>query len=42
MSDLYFGYIHNVYPDKQESIDDMYCQYIKALINDIYHHALLQ
>ena len=42
VSDLNFGYIHNFYHDKQESIDYMFCQYIKPLLKDIDNTELIQ
>ena len=42
MSDLTFGYMHNLYNDKQEIIDDIFCQYIKPLLKYIYHPTLIQ
>ena len=42
MSDLHYGYIHNFYHDKQEIIDDLFCQYIKPLLKYIGHLALIQ
>ena len=42
MSDLHYYYIHNFYHDKKESIDDMFLQYIKALLRDIDDTALTQ
>ena len=42
MSDFYSGCIHNFYHDKQELIDYYFCQYIKPLLKDIDHHALIK
>ena len=42
MSDLNSGYIHNFYHDKLETIDDMFCQYIKTLIKYIDHIVLIK
>ena len=42
MSDFSYGYIHNLYHDKQDSIDDLFCQYIKPLLKYIDHPALIQ
>ena len=35
MSDLYSGYIHNLYHDEQEIIDNLFFQYIKPLLKYI-------
>ena len=32
-SDLNYGYIHNFYNDKQYIIDELFCKYIKPLLN---------
>ena len=40
MPDLNFGQIHNFYHDRQESNDDMFCQYIKPLFKNIDRTAL--
>ena len=42
MFDLHSGYIHNFCYDKQESIDYMFCQYIKSLLKYIDHPELIQ
>ena len=42
MSGFHVGYIHNLYPDKQESIHDIFCQFIKPLIKDIDPPELIQ
>ena len=42
MSGLNFGYIHNLYHDKQVIIDDMFCQYIKPVLKYSYNPALIQ
>ena len=42
MSCVHFGYIHNLYRDKQEIIDETFFQYIKTLLQDIDHPALIQ
>ena len=42
MSDFHSGYIHNSYCDKQDSIDDLFCHYIKSILKDIDHPALIQ
>ena len=41
-SDLHSGYIHNLYHDKQESINDLFCKYIIPLLKDIENPALVQ
>ena len=41
MYNLHYSQIHNFYNDKQESIDDMFCQY-KHLLKYIDHPALIQ
>ena len=42
MSYFHSGYIHKFYHDKQEIIDDIFCQYIKPLIKYIDHIGLIQ
>ena len=42
MSDLTFGYMHNLYNDKQEIINDLFCQYIKPWLKYIYHSTMIQ
>ena len=39
---LHYGYIHNFYYNKQEVIDELFCQYIKHLLKDIDHPAFIQ
>ena len=41
-SDLNSGYIHNFYHDKQEVIAQLFFQYIKLLLKDIDHPALVK
>ena len=40
--ELHSGYINNFYYDKQEIIDELFCQYIKLLLKYIDHHASIQ
>ena len=42
MSDIYFGYIHNLYHNKKDIIDDFFCQHIKPLLKDIDNPVLIQ
>ena len=39
---LHYGYIHNFYHDKQEIVDEIFCQYIKPLLKYIGHPTLIQ
>ena len=41
-SDFHSGYIHNFYHNKQVFIDILFWQYIKELLKDIDHTALIQ
>ena len=41
-ADLHSGYIHNLYHDKQDIIDELFCQYIKPLLKYIYHPAFIK
>ena len=42
MFDLNSGYIHNFYHDNQESIDDLFCQWIKPLLKYIDNFELIK
>ena len=42
MSDVHICYIHNFYHDKQEIIDELFCQYIKPLLKYIDDPVLIQ